>query len=498
MTLGKRLRAAWSAFANPHPSAPPPASEGARFRESIGVTIDPDEHEWRKLTGDAERDLTPLTRQRQQEIAVYLWRATPLGNQLIELAVAYLLGEGVTISCEDEQARKWLDAFWRDPINRMELKLERKMRELALFGEQCWPAFVNEVNGHVRLGVLDPALIETVVTDPDNVEQPIGVVTRKNRRGEARRYRVIINGPEEVFSQRSQAIRQSFTDGECFYYSVNALASAPRGHSDLLALADWLDLYETLLYSDAERVKEMRAFFWDVTITGATKEDVQARAREIVAPKPASVRVHNEAEQWKAEAPKLNTAESAEAARMFRNHILSGRMFPEHWFGGGGDVNRATAGEMGEPTMKTLTMRQNLWRAICADLGGYQIRQRAQRAGVKIDEANAASYAVQVNFPELTARDTTRYAAALQQVVVATGLAIDKGLLTEESAVQLIAAIATQLGQKIDPVAELEKARKAKAARDDDDSFKPPPDDQDDAEPVGAGPRPARERDAAD
>jgi hypothetical protein len=496
MTLRERLARAWSALRD-EPAKPEPTP----MREAIGMTIDADEHEWRKLTGDAQRDLTPLTRQRMQEIAVYLWRATPLGNQLIELAVAYLLGEGVSVTCKDKSAQSWLDAFWKDPINRMDLTLEAKMRELALFGEQCWPAFVNEVNGHVRLGALDPALIETVVTDPDNAAQPIGVVTRKDKQGKARRYRVIVNGPEEVFTLRTQAIRQTFSDGECFYAAVNTLVTAPRGHSDLLALADWLDLYETLLYSDAERLKEMRAFFWDVTITGATKEDIQARAREIVAPKPASVRVHNEAETWKAEAPKLNTAESVEAARLFRNHVLSGRMFPEHWFGGGGDVNRATAGEMGEPTFKTLTMRQNRWRAILTDLADFVIRQRAARSGVTITEENAAEFAVAVNFPELTARDTTRYASALQHVIVAAGLAIDKGLLTDETAVLLIAAIAQQLGTKIDPADELARARAAREKRQEEDRFTPPADDPEDQRgdaPVAAGPRPARERDAAD
>ena len=33
-------------------------------------------------------------------------------------------------------------------------------------------------------------------------------------------------------------------------------------------------------------------------------------------------------------------------------------------------------------------------------------------------------------FPELTARDTSSYALALQQVVVAAGLAVDRGFIT--------------------------------------------------------------------
>jgi hypothetical protein len=50
----------------------------------------------------------------------------------------------------------------------MSLKLPKKVRELSIYGEQCYPTFVNELDGFVRLGYLDPSLIETIVKDPDN------------------------------------------------------------------------------------------------------------------------------------------------------------------------------------------------------------------------------------------------------------------------------------------------------------------------------------------
>jgi hypothetical protein len=130
-----------------------------------------------------------------RKMAVYLWESNPLANRLIELPVAYLLAEGVRLTCKDEDSQGLLDRFWKDPINSMNLKLPKKVRELSLYGEQCYPTFVNEIDGFVRLGYLDPAQIETIVMDPDNPEQPIGIVTCKNKKGIARRYRVIVNGP---------------------------------------------------------------------------------------------------------------------------------------------------------------------------------------------------------------------------------------------------------------------------------------------------------------
>lgn len=452
---------------------PSPGKAPASFTEAVGVTIDQDEDKWRKLTADTKRDLMPLTQRRMQELAVHLWRANPLGNQLIELPVAFLLAEGVSIEVPDEEAQKWINAFWRDPINQMNLKLPKKVRELAIYGEQCWPAFVNEHNGAVRLGYLDPGMIETVVTDPDNAEQPIGIVTVKDRHGQARRYKVIVNGPEDVFSQRTQKIRESFTDGEAFYFTINDLSNQDRGTSDLLSTADWIDAYDHVLFGEIDRMDFLRSFLWDVTLKGATKEEVEERARSIQPPTPGSVRVHNEAEEWKAETPALGAQDASVAARLFRNHILSGRTIPEHWFGGGGDVNRATASEMSEPTQKVLTMRQTTVKYILETVATYVIRQRlkAYYNSEPEQSADPEAYVPTAQFPELVQKDVGKFAAALQAIVIASASAVDRGLLSEESAIKLIALIATRLGLDIDAEEELQTARKEADSRRKRDSF---------------------------
>ncbi len=463
--------------------APEPAKT---FVEAKGVTIEDDEQGWRRLTGDAMRDLSPMTQERMQEISVYQWRTDPLANRLIELPVAYLLAEGVRLKCDDEEAQGWLDKFWNDPINCMDIKLTKKVREMSLYGEQCWPVFVNDMNGHCRLGYLDPSLIQTVVTDPDNIEQPIGVITKRDRKGKYKKYQVIVNGPETVFSERTRQIREAFEDGPCFFFTVNDLSNASRGTSDLLAQIDWLDGYAQALFGELERWDHLRAFMWDVKLTGATPEEVEERASKIQAPRPGAVRVHNDSEEWDAVTPDLKSEDSNQLARIFRNHIMGGGTLPEHWFGGGGDVNRATAGEMGEPTFKVFTMRQRVWSYILVELGRYQVRQRAQAyVGDGAEElVEGDEYNVTAEFPELTARDTSKYAQALQQVVVAVGLAIDREMLTPETGIEMIAMMAGQLGIEIDAAAELERLAEFRKAQEERDNMPDIPDDgeEDEAE----------------
>ena len=446
-----------------------------KFREAAGVTIDDDEDQWRRLTGDANRDLSPMTQGRMQQMAVYLWESNLLANRIVELMTAYLLAEGVGLRCDDEAAQALLNRFWRDPINQMGLKLPKKVRELALYGEQCYPTFVNEHSGHVRLGYLDPALIATVVMDPDNPEQAIGIVTGKNKHGQARRYRVIVNGADdELFTARTRAIRKTFTDGEAFWFTLNDLSNGSRGRSDLLAQADWVDGYDQYLFGELDRAQFMRAFIWDVTLTGATPEEVANRAKTVTAPRPGSVRIHKDSETWKAETPDLKAQDASEGARLFRNHVLGGATIPEHWYGGGGDVNRATGESMGEPTFKAFSMRQQTLKHMLEMIGVYVLRQASLAKGGAEPNLEDDAYQVEAVFPELTARDTSKYAAALQQVVVAVGLALDKGLLSQATAVRIINSIAGRLGVEIDAEQELADAQAEAATAAEADAFATP------------------------
>lgn len=111
-----------------------------------------------------------MNQRRMQDLAAYLWESNTLANRLIELPLAYILADGVKLKAEDELVQKVLNDFWQHPINNMDIKLIKKVRELSMYGEQCYPTFVNEYSGAVCLGYLDPCLIATVAVDPDNNE----------------------------------------------------------------------------------------------------------------------------------------------------------------------------------------------------------------------------------------------------------------------------------------------------------------------------------------
>ena len=462
------------------PPGPARDREYVPLREALatGATIDPDEDRWQRLTA-SPRDIPEITQTRMQDLAVGLWRTNMLARQIVEIPINFLLARGVRVRVQDPDAQRWVDAWWSDPITDVAMRLPEWMRGLRLYGEQVWPVYVDPHSGHVRTGYLDPGRIETVIEDPDNASCPVGIVTRRGKRGEQRRYRVIYLGPETLFAPGARRIRETLTDGDCWYWRANVIGGAVRGTSDMLAAIDWLDAYEQFLYGEIDRADFLRAFVWDVSLAGATETEVQARARQIRAPGPGGVRVHNDSETWRAVGPDLKSYEGAAAARMYRNHILSGvGSIPEHWSGGGGDVNRATAAEMGEPATKAIAMQQQYWSRVLARCATYAIWRRLDPAGLSppgpADDVEP-DLEPTVDWPEMVERDVTRHSSALQQTTAAVAVAVDRGLLTEETALALVVSVAERLGVEIDPPEELAKAQAEAAGRAEADVMPPAP-----------------------
>lgn len=441
-------------------------STAGRVAESAGATVDADDDQWRPLSTDGTRDLVPVTQRRMQQLAVYAWERIGLARAIIELPIAYIAGRGCAFATSDKEATRLLDRHWRDGLNQWPIRLEQRVRELSLFGEQCWAVFRNSVSGAVRVGYIDPQIIDEVIADPDNAEQPIGVRLLPDAGGRKRTFRVIVNVPETAFGREARAMRAQMVDGECFFFRVNGLSAGRRGRSDILPVIDWLDAYEEFLFGELERADNARNFVWDVTLKGATADQVRERAQQIAPPLPNSVRVHNDAEEWQAVSPSINAYESAAGARMFRNAILATVSIPPTWVGDGEDANRASSQSMAEPTERMLERRQSVVGHMLCELGRYVLRSHWRVLDREpSDEQQAILDSVRIEWPALTAKDTTRYAAALQQLVNACLLAVDEGLITRETALSMIAAMAAELGVEIDAEAELERASQGAADR---------------------------------
>ena len=303
---------------------------------------------WRSLSAAANRDLNPLTQKRMQEIAHYLYDSNPLAHRILEITKDFVVGDGFQFKARDEKVQEILDDFWYDPDNNWEVKQDTKVLELGLWGEQCYPVFVNKYNGHVKLGYLDPGLITKVRLDKNNPERIKEVIWQK--RNKSMKLEVINS------DQRKRSETRGKLMGECFYFAINKVVWASRGRSELLAISDWCDGYDQFLFARLERAFYLNNFIWDVLCEGMDKNQITEFAKDLQPPKSGSVRVHNEKITWNVVSPKLEAADASAEAALFKNQILGGAGFPGHWFAEGDKTTRACYSE------DTETLTENGWK----------------------------------------------------------------------------------------------------------------------------------------
>lgn len=486
----------WGWLFPPYTPEPDPAALQESFLPPVGGYSDPDSGLtaaqggsafYRSLSRNLGRDLSPVTQGRSLQIAYFLFESNPLAKTALELTKDFVIGEGVTVEAggadekEQESLQRVADRFWNDSVNKMDMKLHGKVMELGLWGEQCWPIFSNPADGHVRLGYIDPALIKTVITDPENVEVVIAVVLNSAGGGDDVRYRVahVDEDPQGAWYGRMRGVTRDKRTGEvldtwqdtdasgkpigepkpyrgaCFYYAVNKVTTARRGRSDLLVNFDWIDIYDQILLGEADRADLLKLFVWDVTLEGMNEAEIDAyRARE-GQPKPGTARYHNERVTWNAVTPDLKSADVSILADLLLSYISAGARLPKTWLAGTMDVNKATAGALEEPVFKRLAARQRYVKAMLAEVMTFVFDQ-AEMAGVlpkrpKRDGAMAPQpWPFRVVMPEMRGKDMTSAASAVAQIMQALTAALADKVIDVAVAQDVLAALLGQVGVEVD------------------------------------------------
>jgi len=388
------------------------------------IGYDTEDAQWRSLTDRVDRDLAPLVQDRMQDIACYLYDSNPMAHRIIEISKDFTVGEGFSFKAKEENVQQILNDFWNDPINNWDLKQYNKSKELSLFGEQLYPVFVNKHNGHVRLGYVDPTMINKVLLDPKNPEIFRKIVLKSNRRGKINSFN-IINVDERITSPTKDMLV-----GDAFFFTINRVSSSTRGRSDLLPLADWIDGLDQFLFARLERAQILNAFIWDILLEGADEKKIKEFLQATGLPKPGSIRAHNEKVTWNAVTPKLEGSDASNEAKLFKMQILGGAGYPDFWFSDGSNTTRATALSMGLPTLKKLQSRQNYFKYMISHMFNFVIDQAKIHGTIpKEIDPSFVIYAA-----PLTEKNEVTIGVAAEKLSSSLARAEEQGWITKEAA----------------------------------------------------------------
>lgn len=406
-----------------------------------GTVLDMDDQGFRRLSSGSKfrtRDLTPIQQDRMLQVAWYLFEANPFAKRLIGLMTDLVVGEGYTVSAKDEAINDIIQRTWTHPINRFDLRVRELYQAFSLNGELVLPAARNPITGLPHIGYIDPLQVERVEKRLDNVLVD-DVVVLKPQQGESTGARLKVIQEDPI---------SGLLVGDVFYARTNTLPNSGRGRSDLLTLADWLDLYDSLMFGEVERVKLLSAFVYDLTIEGASNDDeIRKKVNELAGLAPGSVYGHNQKTKLEAINPDLKATDRSEIGRMLAIHIAGSIGFPISWLGFP-DSNRATIEGQNDVMLKTPAARQKEFAAHLGTILRYAVEGATTTNRALYRDVRDVAW--QVNVPEIASKDVARVGGILGGVVSGLDVGMQNGTMSRRAAAAVTLSIVKHLGVNLE------------------------------------------------
>lgn len=375
------------------------------------------------------------------------WAKHPVAKKCLKNHRNFIAGKGfkVVATGENPEIRNRLQALineWWD-INCWDDNLAQRVETLSVEGEWIYWAPPPDLRGMWKMSKILPENVSDIGRDAidaellDTVFLKSELVFQENNQ--------LLNMKQLKVVRRNH--RSGRIEGDCLYLGINRLSGQSRGFSDLLAVFDYLDTFDNLVFLESERVNLQRSFAWKVHIKGsANEEKILARKEEIEAdgpPAPGEILIQNDDEDWSTLSPQLNLAETIEFIRMVQNIILGGLDTPQHWFSEGGDVNKATSQEMGGPAYAVVRQRNQeieCFLALALDL----CIQRWSEAGELPEQASTADLTYQIVSRDPEPSDSRE--DALSKLTATMVLGEQNNYFSHDEAARTVRASASQHG----------------------------------------------------
>jgi len=382
------------------------------------------------------------------DISLYLYRFNPLAHRGVEIMRDYVVGGGVRVEARSSKIQSIINKFWHNPVHNLDRFLRQMAFELSLYGEVIVPVTVNEHNGDVSLAYISPFQVQDVHLNPKNLLQFDKVVLLGGLPGEGQTLKVIRVEQDVKAKAKSEDLSSPSTYnrrvGDCFYFAVNRVGDASRGLSDLLAVADFIDCPDQLVFNSLERMTHEAGWMWDVEMTGATDAQIKEQTSDLERspPRPGAFLVHNEWVKWKPMEIGLKAENITDEAMLIRNYVLGGMGIPVHFFSEPSSAGRAIAEAMAAPTYQSLSVRQTEVEGFLRGILDFVIDQKIIHGMIK----ESGDFSYDIIMPKISLRDLQRTGGAMFRITQSLATAQERGWIDTALGERLFKALVEQLG----------------------------------------------------
>ena len=404
-----------------------PRAAAPRAAAPISVRVD-DDRGWQMLSGGGPHDRPWSERYQDLEDALDAWRKNFLVRRIVTLTRSYVVGGGIEISSRHRDVDAFARAFWQHPQNRMDRRLGPMCDELTRCGEVFVLLFTNRVDGMSYVRLVPATQIRQVEAGADDYERELRF-EQAPLLGVGSRWWLSPLHPDATRRNADGSLPPVM-----LHFAVNRPVGATRGEGDLGPILPWALRYAKWL-EDRVRLNRIRTRQTVLDVQIADDAQVQAKRRELAAQDPlnAGIYVHGPGETMTAHALNIAAGDAQEDGRALRLAVAQGSQTALHYMGEGEGTNYASAKEMGEPTARFYTERQE---QLCQFL--IDLVQAAYERKVALGLARRPSdYRLSAAVTEVARADNLALAQAARQMVEALATMKVQGWIDDAGAARL-------------------------------------------------------------
>lgn len=309
-----------------------------------------------------------------------LWKYDPLGGSIVRTTTFFVLGRGVVFQFDDEDAQFYAKKFYAK--NNLELRLRAASDESTAFGEvYIWlrPKFVEERKGSKVLWRVGDTQVTFI--PPENVTN---IEVADDDAGDVHNY--VMEWEDAVRQDHFEKIPDiskydlegaGKETGCIIQLKLNAGNMDVFGHSDLIAIKEWLDNYQEYLRDGVIINKLYRSPCYDVSIEDGTEDEVNAAIARYRGWSIGSNPVHNSREVWKILEFTGPNSSNEEARRALLLIIAAGVGFAEFMLADGSNSNLASSKSQQLPVIKKFEDRQDIWSHVIWQMMQFALLAKA-------------------------------------------------------------------------------------------------------------------------
>jgi hypothetical protein len=393
----------------------PPAGLG------LDTTIT-DEGSWSLIAGGGPADRPWYDLAQDMTDALEAWRKNFLIRQVVRLTTAYVIGDGIKITSEQQPFQTFVTDFWHHRQNQLDRRLVAWCDELTRTGELFLVLFPNPIDGMSYVRAVPARCIEHVETDPEDYEKEIN-------------YKERVLGKVEI-KNWSSPITAAAADPVMLHYTINQPLGATRGESDLTPILPWVKRYTTWL-KDRVKFNQIRTDMSAAWVKIQDDGQVTAKRRQYEANPPTggNIFVTGPGEELSFPSASIEAGQAEPDGVALRLAVAAGANIPLHYLAEGTSATKATATEMADPTRRHYRMRQVDFGHILTDLCEQAYIKRSK---VLDKQPYIRNPQAQAEMPDVSREDNGSLAEAAKAITEAFNTMQEHGWIDKETAVRLI------------------------------------------------------------